>query len=853
MIPSQDEVKAEIIRRLDSGEITKDQARQAAEKYKAMASKESQPAALDVPSAPQYQSVNAPVSQEEAPFVPNALGGPVQEQAPYPEMVGDVPSLPRDLLMGYKTRGLTYDQRMQVEDALKTGKFAIPEGEKLNLATDQDVSGIGEMISGSERGKGRAGTLDSYLNMPEFTTGSIGGLGQALASTTMGTKEKLDAIHSNFPYVKISKDFYGTPILTSPINGKSYAIPFGFGISDAIGTGLGVAAGALAAPAIVAGTAAMGGGALAGIGATALGEAGAQALVEAGQYAGGGDVDPLAILAAGGTAGVMQGGGELVKRGSKGLKEAFGSGQDAVKSSQVDVDTTITPKESEDLGGLLKKAQGGSKKAGAQVGEILKENPQARRAADLANVEVPMDVLSDDYRASAMAGIARKTQGGDADVAWKQNMTETTEAFDKHLKGMGALYSSADDTLPNGGPSLPDVAKKIKVNLEGAKADLEKKARILYDEENALPKKTLADTSNLVATLREVREETGDAFTDAEKKLLDRAENGTITMGGILREKAKVRKSLKGTNAYESELSEEVLNRIKKALDDDQIGTVRKISGDDSADKLIAANAMWAKKSKLDEQLVKAFGKDSEGSIGKKLTSVFKNIESDPDFERIMKIVPNELIPEVLATGMAKASRSTNAQSLTKGQFGFSEFDDFMSQLNLNSDRKAFFVEHLGSDKMGLMNAMHILSKRMTKARSLGPRGTGADLLPAIEKIQAENFVSKVLQSPMIRGALNIAPGGKAVGAGLGALGGLLSTGGDKALKDISAFLVSPELTRFIRSATKASEMQLEKEAKRLSITAPFRKFAKAAKLPTERKALESWITSALSRESAKE
>jgi hypothetical protein len=66
------------------------------------------------------------------------------------------------------------------------------------------------------------------------------------------------------------------------------------------------------------------------------------------------------------------------------------------------------------------------------------------------------------------------------------------------------------------------------------------------------------------------------------------------------------------------------------------------------------------------------------------------------------------------------------------------------------------------------------------------------------------------------------------------------------------AKLKSDEFKKIISDAVSKGTTE-SNVAQRLAVAAPFKRFAKAAKLPTERKALESWITSSLSRESAKE
>jgi hypothetical protein len=257
MTPDQEQNLKILSKLVSEGVMTEAQAE--AEFDTMMVAQKAEPQPLpdaELGARPQYESATA----GQAPQVPaqiepkyNALGLPDEAPVEYPEMVGNKPALPRDLLMAYKTRSLPYDQRMAVEQALSRGEYAIPEGQKLRIEKNDETSiwspsTYGEWASGDVRNQGRAGNLDELLALPELRQGGADLLA-GLQMTTMSTDEKLQALKANYPDLKIERDFYNNPIITSAIDGKQVAIPAGMDASDAIGIGKSVATEAVLAAA----------------------------------------------------------------------------------------------------------------------------------------------------------------------------------------------------------------------------------------------------------------------------------------------------------------------------------------------------------------------------------------------------------------------------------------------------------------------------------------------------------------------------------------------------------------------------------------------------------------------------
>ena len=97
------------------------------------------------------------------------------------------------------------------------------------------------------------------------------------------------------------------------------------------------------------------------------------------------------------------------------------------------------------------------------------------------------------------------------------------------------------------------------------------------------------------------------------------------------------------------------------------------------------ANLLYAKERALGKRIINAFGEDVEGSIANKMRSALTGAAKgdSADFAKLMKLVPDDLKRETVATALASVTRSSRGAE--RGGFGFSEFADIYPKLRANS------------------------------------------------------------------------------------------------------------------------------------------------------------------------
>jgi hypothetical protein len=218
------------------------------------------------------------------------------------------------------------------------------------------------------------------------------------------------------------------------------------------------------------------------------------------------------------------------------------------------------------------------------------------------------------------------------------------------------------------------------------------------------------------------------------------------------------------------------------------------------------------------------------------------------DFMKLMKLVPEDLRKETVATALASVTRS--GRGAERGAFGFSEFADLYPKLRANAPIYKQVVDALGPEAHKTMRDLYEVSKRITEARA-NVLTTGKANQALVESMKAEGLVSKVMESTT----------GKVVTTGVAAMGGgpiaaaattgvmsALSSGKKDAVEAAGKLFASDEFQKLaIEAATKGDA---SKEAiKRLSMSQSFMNFAKAANLPRDPGKLEQWIVNALQTE----
>lgn len=747
-------------------------------------------------------------------------------------------------------------------------------------------AGLVESVTGTQRATPETQALPEWTSMPELNQLSVASLKTALGTLVSNPKETVQILQSNFPGVQVRQDAKGNFLLRSSVDQKEYAIPPGFTVGDiprALGgilsftpagrartlAGAGLAGGATQAA--IEGTQAATGGtfdtkevALAGV-TGAGGQAVAQALpkvVQAVKQVTGKAPKPAPAPAAA-PAGASMGtamepaaapaAAPVVQAADQAVPPPAGTvppvAPEAPPVAPAAAPAAQTTTEAfEEVGDLVRRASGkgiGSQSARDRLAELAAVNPEAKAAADRLGLELPFDVFSDNPQIRAAVGLTRSAAGSEAEAAWRTTVSKAVDKADDVIKQF-------DATFVEGAVAPGVVSQKVRDSLTKTRTELSNQAGAIYKRvDEAVPKQSIVTMPRLKETLDTIISEVGEGGLSAqEKKLFKMIQDGDVTYGRLMREKNLIGQAVAGKESPYGNMEAGALKRLYAALADDQLGAVGEIGGEALRQELRGANLLYAKERALGKRIINAFGEDVEGSIASKMrlaiTSAAKG--DSADFMKLMKLVPEDLRKETVATALASVTRS--GRGAERGAFGFSEFADLYPKLRANAPIYKQVVDALGPEAHKTMRDLYEVSKRITEARA-NVLTTGKANQALVESMKAEGLVSKVMESTT----------GKVVTTGVAAMGGgpiaaaattgvmsALSSGKKDAVEAAGKLFASDEFQKLaIEAATKGDA---SKEAiKRLSVSQSFMNFAKAANLPRDPGKLEQWIVNALQTE----
>jgi hypothetical protein len=750
--------------------------------------------------------------QQESEYIRDVMNGDMQ--APGPLRVPDA------LWKAYSGDGMDAEQRADFEADVNAGKWDRPSNE-----SETWIGSAWNAITGEDRAVKSTEALPDWGGMPEMNDFTKENWWNS-AKTALGTmftspEETVKVIKSQFPGVEVRQDAPGTYILKSSIDGKEYAIKPGIRASDA--------------PRIAGGVAAF---TPAGKAATTLGgmatAAGTEAAIQTSQAATGGTADleqiPLAALGEGGGRLASKAIGKGLSAAGKAIRGAPAAvaGEAAEAGTRATVAETVPP---EGIGELVRKASKGGKGSEEAVRALAQEakvNPAALAAAQRRGFDLPADVLIDDPMVKEAVGLTRSLRASEASVAFDQSINRAIDQADEALKQIGAS------------PDISTVNENIKIALTKSRDALEASARKLYTQvDEAIPKQSPVDLSNLKNTLDEIAGELGgvEAMTPVEKKLLALANaEETATYGRLIREKALVGKAIGQMDSPYSSLDSATLKRVYGALAEDQLATVEALGNAQLRADLRKANQLTQARKGLETRIIGTFGKDLEGSITTKLRSAIKSASKGDvgALNRIIKAVPEDMRKEAVATALMAATRSTKAGETG---FGFSQFSALYTELKANKEAFNLVMSHLGPEAKSFMADMAEISQRITVARG-NIMKTGASNQALLQAMTAEGVVAKVLSTSLFRRGAQVAggAGGAVAGGGFGAGAGVAmanvltdiaeKTANRDALLAAGKMFASEQFKDFAEEAAINPRVS-ERMVKRLARSSAFRRWAK--------------------------
>ena len=769
------------------------------------------------------------------------------------------------------------------------------------------LSSLAESITGRQRAASPdvAAALSegrTIYDMPETNQMSFGLLKSALGGLMAGSEERAKIFAANFPGLTYRTDQQGTVFMRSPTDGKEYVIQPGLTLQDVPRVGAALAA------FTPAGRAATIPGAFLGAGATQAAIEASQAAT-----GGTISPTEIGVAAVTGPAGqILQRAAppvvQAVREGTRRItgRPAPAAARPAPAAPGAPMGTAMAPEvqpaavapepmpmaaampevpaaapiaaaetveavaeaapmnftatlertDASEVLNLARKASGigpGSSAAKARLIDMAQVNPEAAAAAQRLNIDVPFDVLSDNAQVRSAVGLTRAKVAGEAEAAWEATTRAAIQRADEISQEFDAAFIA-------GRPATGATSQKILDNLTNTRDTLKADSAVIYNRidgieggaDGLVPKATPVALNNLQQTLQKVITEVGETgLSQQEKKLLELATQPGVTYGRLLREKSLIGKAQAGLESPYGSMAEADLKRLYGALAQDQLDNVGTIAGDEVRRELRAANLMTAKRKALEKRIVGAFGKEVDGSVAQKMQSAISTASKGDAaaFNRLMKVVPEELRKETVATALASVTAGKAAGRAGAGETVFSpaEYTKVYRGLRANPPVYAQMVKIMGPEWDRASRDLYEVSKRIADAQSRIPTTGKANQI--LGEMAINGLFSQIISSGAaqraVTGVVGTIPGGGLIAPDIiGYMAGAKGAGIEKAAK----LFADPAFQKLaVEAATtgQANNATLRSTA----MSQSFQKFADQIKLPKELDARVQFLQSALQTE----
>jgi len=247
----------------------------------------------------------------------------------------------------------------------------------------------------------------------------------------------------------------------------------------------------------------------------------------------------------------------------------------------------------------------------------------------------------------------------------------------------------------------------------------------------------------------------------------------------------------------------------------------------------------------IEDDLVSLFGKQMDNSFAPKLTAAVKALPAG-DSQKLVKLiqsVPEDMRQNVVASGISTAF----GKSAKNGDISFPAYANWYEGLLRNKQSHAAVMSNLPAGSRKRLSDLYRVSKGISSA-SKERIATGR--IQAIkEEFQSADSLMGNIYSLAKRSAGGLAAEAVTTSAGLPGAGlsagiaSALTKGKPNVLKAADTLIASPEFMEAVK-ASAAGNNKLA--ARKLSLSKPFIRFARALKNPPEMTNKERWIINAL-------
>jgi hypothetical protein len=799
-----------------------------------------------------------------------------------------IPELPAPVLEAYRTGRMTRDEMMELERDVANGMARVPTGFQLQKTEPMGVlGGIREAVTGTERTTPTTQALPDWASMPELNTFSMASFKSALGTLMSNPQETVQVIQANFPGVKISQDEKGNFVLQSSIDGQMYAIKPGFQVSD-----IPRAAGAIAAF-TPAGRATTIPGAIAGGAAT-------QAGIEATQAATGGRFDTGEVA----LAGAMGGAGQAVTRipqmvravrGGEAPPVAPAAGEQVAAPITPPTGTVreisptgavgpevplaappapagapmgtamapatpaapavaaAAPMTTTELAQTARTATGGGMGAGRATEVLATQaapDPKVLEAARRLKIEgyLQPDHLTSNQAYRELAQAVKSIPGSQARAA--------------ELTGLEAVGKQADNLITQigGMTDLSRMNQAVRTNLSQTVTNLERKANTAYDDlRQNIPAQTRGPADNVLAFV-----EQRALDLDGPKNLspLEKAVRSKLSPKEIKDADGNVIGMRQPTYALIDDVRRDIgaaarqqgafkdadtglAKRLYALIDDDQFALAEAAG---RGEQYRLAKSLVAMRKGIEDDMVSLFGRELDQSLVTKLSTATTAL-SKGDADKLVKVL--QAIPEDMRQMVAASALNTAFGKATQnGALNFNTYANWYEGLLQNKQAYAALMNNLPQPARKALSDLYRVSDNVRKATR--ERITTGRIQAVQQELQGADTLLSNIFNVAKRAAIGIPAEAATTAVGLpgaGIASGLtaaLSKGvKPEVLKAADELISSPEFQRLaVEGATKTNPSQ--STIRSVALSAAFRRFADAAKMPRELSWRERWLVQSM-------
>jgi hypothetical protein len=503
-----------------------------------------------------------------------------------------------------------------------------------------------------------------------------------------------------------------------------------------------------------------------------------------------------------------------------------------------------------DVLNLARKAGGmgpGSTAAKAQLVDLAQVNPEALAAAQRLGIDLPFDVLSDNPQVRSAVGLTRALVAGEAEAAWEGTVRQAIQRADEVSQQFDANFIA-------GRPAPGATSQKIVDNLQQTRQTLKSDAKAIYDRiDEMVPKSAPVELNNLRTYLDDLRTNLGAAgrMTAQESNLAKMLEKGELTYFGLKREKDLVGQAVGGLKSPYDNMAAGDLKRLYAALAQDQLDSVASLAGEEARRELRAANLLTAKQKALEKRIVGAFGQEIDGSVAQRMqTAISTAAKGDAAaFNRLMKVVPDELQKETLATALASVTAGKAAGRAAAGAaetvFSPAEFTKVYRGLRANPPVYSQMVKIMGPEWDRASRDLYEISRRIADAQARIPTTGKANQI--LGEAAVEGLMGKVMSSSLAQraatGVASTVPGGGLVAPDIVQW---MSASKGAGVQKAAKLFASPEFQELaVQSATKGGNPS-QAAIRRTAMSKAFGDFAREANLPQSLDARIQYLQNAI-------